>query len=148
MDRARARSVGLSPFPVAARLDLENGPAPTPPDRADGERRAGPEPKAESGPEDAVSARDEFQHLPRALRRCRQGDALPRVEATAHHDGHDRLPLAVRLSELDDVYDTTEYANDTPTEIDEDVMTEANRITSYVTQAHHRTANNVRRYDR
>ena len=55
-------SVGLSPFSCRSPARLENRPAPTQADRADGERHARPEAKAESGREGAVSARRQAQH--------------------------------------------------------------------------------------
>lgn len=42
--------------------------------------------------------------------------------------GHDELPLAERLMELDDVYDCIEYSDQTAAEVDADVVAEARRI--------------------
>lgn len=42
--------------------------------------------------------------------------------------GHDRLALAERLVELDDVYDTIEYSDMTEEEVDAEVVAEARRI--------------------
>ncbi|MDO3704037.1 hypothetical protein Q3W71_20430 [Micromonospora sp. C28SCA-DRY-2] len=42
--------------------------------------------------------------------------------------GHDQLPLAERLVELDDVYDCIEYSDQTAAEVDADVVAEARRI--------------------
>jgi hypothetical protein len=42
--------------------------------------------------------------------------------------GHDRIRLAERLVELDDVYDCLEYTDQTVGETDEDVLAEARRI--------------------
>jgi hypothetical protein len=58
------------------------------------------------------------------------GAATPReLTFWAHHAiGHDQLPLAERLVELDDVYDCAEYGDQTVEEIDADVLAEARRI--------------------
>ena len=42
--------------------------------------------------------------------------------------GHDRLPLAERLVELDDVYDALEYTDTTEQEVNDEVLAEARRI--------------------
>jgi hypothetical protein len=42
--------------------------------------------------------------------------------------GHDRLPLAERLVELDDVYDAVEYMDMTEQEVNDEVLAEALRI--------------------
>ncbi len=42
--------------------------------------------------------------------------------------GHDRLALAERLVELDDVYDTIEYTDTTEQDVDAEVIAEARRI--------------------
>ncbi|MHA6765314.1 hypothetical protein [Streptacidiphilus sp. PAMC 29251] len=57
------------------------------------------------------------------------GELTPReLAARAHqHFGH-RLPLAERLAELDDEYDTLEYGDRTPAQVDGDVTAEARRL--------------------
>ncbi|RKF19167.1 hypothetical protein D7I43_31970 [Micromonospora globbae] len=42
--------------------------------------------------------------------------------------GHDRVALAERLVELDDVYDTLEYTDMTEQEVNDEVLAEARRI--------------------
>jgi hypothetical protein len=42
--------------------------------------------------------------------------------------GHDRLAMATRLAELDDVYDTIEYTDMTPADVDAEVLDEARHI--------------------
>jgi hypothetical protein len=58
------------------------------------------------------------------------GAAPPRELAAWAHSkiGHDQIPIAERLVELDDVYDAVEYGNQTLDEIDADVIDEARRI--------------------
>lgn len=58
------------------------------------------------------------------------GSLTPRDLATWAHTtvGHGRLPLAERLVELDDVYDTLDYTDMTEQEADDEVRAEARRI--------------------
>ncbi|WP_125805057.1 hypothetical protein [Actinoplanes sp. ATCC 53533] len=62
--------------------------------------------------------------------RALSGDLDPRsFAAWAHHTfGHDRLPAAERLAELDDAYDTIDYTDLTVQDIDTDVIAEAHRL--------------------
>ncbi len=57
------------------------------------------------------------------------GELTPRDLAFQAHQrfGH-RLPLAERLAELDDEYDTIEYSDRTPAQLDADVTSEAHRL--------------------
>ncbi|MFF3561336.1 hypothetical protein ACFYXS_14970 [Streptomyces sp. NPDC002574] len=65
-------------------------------------------------------------------RRTLAGRLTPRELAFRVHQlfGH-RLPLAARLAELDDEYDTLEYSDRTLEQIDTEVMTEARRLAHY-----------------
>jgi hypothetical protein len=58
------------------------------------------------------------------------GAVAPRSVARWAHSkiGHDRLALAERFVELDDVYDTIEYTDMTEQDVDADVIAEARRI--------------------
>ncbi|WP_205775960.1 hypothetical protein [Micromonospora tulbaghiae] len=42
--------------------------------------------------------------------------------------GHDKLPVAERLVELDDVYDTLEYTDMTEQDVNDEILVEARRI--------------------
>ncbi len=56
---------------------------------------------------------------------------LPALDlvAWAHSTiGHDRLALAERLVELDDVYDTLEYTDMTEQDVNDEILAEARRI--------------------
>lgn len=57
------------------------------------------------------------------------GELTPRELAFQAHRrfGH-RLPLAERLAELDDEYDTLEYSGRTPAQLDADVTSEAHHL--------------------
>ncbi|TWF82650.1 hypothetical protein FHX73_14132 [Kitasatospora viridis] len=57
------------------------------------------------------------------------GELTPRELALRAHQrfGH-RLPLAERLAELDDEYDTLEYSGRTPAQLDADITSEAHRL--------------------
>jgi hypothetical protein len=57
-------------------------------------------------------------------------DLDPRSLAAWSHRtfGHDRLPAAERLAELDDVYDTIEYTDLTVEDVNADVVAEAKRL--------------------
>jgi hypothetical protein len=58
------------------------------------------------------------------------GTLLPMDLAVWAHAaiGHDKLPLAEHLVELDDVYDAVEYADMTEQDVNEEVLAEARRI--------------------
>ena len=62
-------------------------------------------------------------------RRVLAGSLSPRELTSWTHRafGHDRLPLAERLSELDDVYDSVDSA-ETSEEVDQMIITEATKI--------------------
>jgi hypothetical protein len=62
--------------------------------------------------------------------RVLSGQIMPReLTAWAHATvGHDRLPLAERLVELDDVYDALEYTDMTEQNFKDEVHSEARRI--------------------
>lgn len=65
-------------------------------------------------------------------RRTLSGAVSPRDLALWTHRvfGHDRLAEAARLAELDDVYDTIEYTDLAPADVDAEVIGEARRIAS------------------
>ena len=70
-------------------------------------------------------------------RRALTGELQPRALAAWTHRvfGHDRLALAERFAELDDVYDAIDYTDLSVLEVDAEVIAEAVRIA-----AHNRSA--------
>ncbi|GID29545.1 hypothetical protein Abr02nite_45280 [Paractinoplanes brasiliensis] len=60
------------------------------------------------------------------------GRMSPMDLATWAHStiGHDRLPIAERLVDLDDMYDTLEYIDMTEQDLDNEILAEARRITA------------------
>ncbi|MFG2946273.1 hypothetical protein [Streptomyces adustus] len=60
------------------------------------------------------------------------GELTPRELAFRIHRrfGHE-LPLAERLAELDDEYDTLEHGDRTPAQVDADILAEALRLTQH-----------------
>jgi len=63
-------------------------------------------------------------------RRVVAGELDPRAFTAWSHRtfGHDRLPPAERLAELDDIYDTIKYTTMTVQEVDAEVHVEAERL--------------------